>query len=60
LVRQFAETNAADTKLAVNGTRAATQSATAFAPRAELWRFLRLGDFGFTCHRVGPLSAVSY
>src|SRR3954452_21042194 len=60
LVGQFAETNATNAKLAIHGPWAAAQSAAALLPRAELGRFLRFGDLGFACHRVGPLLAVSY
>jgi hypothetical protein len=45
LIGQLAEANAADAELAINGSRPAAQPATTLAPRAELGRLLRLGDF---------------
>jgi hypothetical protein len=59
LVGQFAETNPADAKFAVHGSRPAAQLAAALAARAEFWRLLRFGDFRFAGHRSWSLSFVS-
>jgi hypothetical protein len=52
LICQFAETNPADTKLAIDRTRPATELTTIFAPGRKLRRAFRLCYFAFACHGI--------
>src|SRR5262245_1558407 len=51
LVGQLTEANAANAKLAIDGSRPTAQFAAALAARAEFWRLLRFGNLRFASHR---------
>ena len=59
LVSQLPETNATDSKLAVNRSRPATQHATTNSSGRKFWWPLCSGNFGFTCHNLYQPSLLN-
>jgi hypothetical protein len=60
LVCQFAEANAAETKLAIHGTGPAAQFATMLEPRRKLRLAIGFSDLGFTGHKNSLLRFAEH